>query len=306
MATVMLPPSLAERVELLIGERPRVATATVGGHSNLVFIVGDVVIKAATMETKRHDVAREAELLRAVDGLGCFAPTLIGSSADDEWSVLATIRSAGVAGTTLLSDLQHSDQLAAGFGTLLGKLLRAIHASAPRPIAGPMFERVGLLSATGAALDDLGIDDEICVELMEAVMHPVHRKGVAFLHGDPGLHNVLLDDSSTDQMRITACVDWELGGWGNALTDLAWAYWTLWFRRIHAHAWPALVDAYGRWAIQAVGWGKPTVLACVRSQMAMLLARTDPGTTVRDVWLDRIQAVRTMAVPVVPGPDAAS
>jgi aminoglycoside phosphotransferase (APT) family kinase protein len=300
MATVMLPPALADRVELLLGERPRFAQATVGGHSNLVFSVGDVVIKAATSDIKRDDVAREAALLRSLDGLGCAAPTLIGSHIDSEWSVLATIRAEGVPGSVVLPSLLGSVERCEAFGTLVGRLLRTIHAAAPKPVAGPLFERVGLLTDAGARLEALDLeDDETCVELMDAVMHPVHRRGVAFLHGDPGLHNLLIDDAD-NRIRLAMCVDWELGGWGNALTDLSWLYWTMWFREIETYAWPAFVDAYGRWALQTVGWGRDLVRVCARSQMAILIARTDPGTAVRNIWLERIVKLRTMPVPGLP------
>ncbi len=300
---VLVPGPLAERVQAILGQPIRSATAAVGGHSNFVFIVGDAIVKAASAPIKRADVAREIQLIRAIDGLGCSAPTMIGSSVDDEWSVLATIKSAGTPGPVNLSQLQADPSAAAGFGTLMGRLLRTVHGCAPHPASGALFERTGLLADAGARLGGLEISSFTQATLAAAIAHPVHAQGVAFLHGDPGLHNVMLDiehNHDGTRLRIAALVDWELGGWGNALSDLSWLYWTLWFRGLDAHAWPSFVDTYGPWALRALGWSAESVRACVLGQMAVLLVRTDASTAVRDVWLDRINSLETMHIPDVP------
>jgi aminoglycoside phosphotransferase (APT) family kinase protein len=302
VASVMLPAALADRVELVLGERVRSAEAAVGGHSNLVFTVNDVVVKAASVEVKRLDVAREIELLRNLDGLGCTSPSLVGAHIDDEWVVLATIKAAGVPGPSMLSEVQTNPEYAMAFGTLMGRLLRTVHGSAPRPIVGDLYERSGLLVDAGVRLHDLDVDGSTRFVLHDALEDPVHRRGVSFLHGDPGLHNVLIEvarDRATPELRIAALVDWEMGGWGNALTDLSWLYWTMWFRGIHQVAWPAFVDSYGAWAVRALGWAEGPVLACIRGQMAILLVRTDSGTAVRDIWLDRIVKLRNIRIPEV-------
>jgi aminoglycoside phosphotransferase (APT) family kinase protein len=298
-ATVMVPSSLAERVEALLGHPVRTAQAAVGGHSNLVFVVGDVVVKAASSDVKRADVAREIQLLRGLDGLGCAAPTLVGASVDEEWTVLATIRSTGTPGPSRLHDLQHDESAAVVFGTLLGRLLRSVHGCAPQPVPGPLYERVGLLSDAAARLEAIELADPIRGLLNQALHHPIHARGVAFLHGDPGLHNVMLEhvtDRTGTKLRIGALLDWELAGWGNALSDLAWVHWTLWFRGLLRAAWPAFVDAYGPWAFRALGWEQEYVRACVLAQMAVLLVRTDASTAVREVWLERIGALENMPV----------
>ncbi len=302
VASVMLPAALVDRVELVLGERVRSAEAAYGGHSNLVFTVNDVVIKAASVEVKRHDVTREIELLRALDGLGCASPSIVGAHIDEEWVVMATIKSAGVAGTAMLSEVQGNRRYAEAFGTLMGRMLRTVHGSAPRPVVGALYERTGLLSDAATRLHELDVDESVHSVLHHALDDQVHRRGVSFLHGDPGLHNVLFEtisDRAAPELRIAALVDWELGGWGNALTDLSWLYWTMWFRGIQEHAWPAFVAAYGAWAVNALGWSVQPVTACILGQMAVLLVRTDSGTTVRDIWLDRISKLSRIAIPEV-------
>jgi aminoglycoside phosphotransferase (APT) family kinase protein len=301
VASIMLPAALADRVELVLGERVRTAEAAIGGHSNLVFTINDVVVKAASVEVKRQDVSREIELLRRLDGLGCASPSLIGAHIDDEWVVMATIKSAGLPGTTVLQEVQNNPAYAATFGTLMGRMLRNVHGVAPRPIAGELYERTGLLADAAFRLRLLDISEAVQATLHEAIEHPVHRRGVAFLHGDPGLHNVLIEiqPSNATELRIAALVDWELGGWGNALTDLSWLYWTMWFRGIHETAWPAFVAGYGAWAVRALGWSKESVTACILGQMAVLLVRTDSGTAVRDIWLDRIAKLHRIQIPEV-------
>lgn len=302
-ASVMVPASLAERVEAILGHPVRAATATIGGHSNFVFVVGDSIVKAASAEVKRADVTREIELLRNLDGLGCSAPTLIGSSVDDEWAVLATVRSSGSPGPVHLVQLQADPASAAVFGTLMGRLLRTVHGCAPHPAAGLLFERAGLLGDARRRLEGMTVPATVVERLAEAIDHPVHGHGVALLHGDPGLHNVMLDietDRAGTRLRIAAFIDWELGGWGNALSDLSWLYWTLWFRGLLDAAWPSFVETYGPWALRALGWGSEPVRACVLSQMAVLLVRTDAATAVRDVWLDRIAALDGMEIAGLP------
>ncbi len=302
-ASVMVPASLAERVEAILGYPVRAATATIGGHSNFVFVVGDSIIKAASAPVKRADVAREIELLRNLDGLGCSAPSLIGSSVDDEWAVLAIIRSSGTPGPLHLAQLQTDPASAAVFGTLMGRLLRTVHGCAPHPATGPLFERTGLLADARLRLKDLAVAAKVRATLTGAIAHPVHAHGVAFLHGDPGLHNVMLDvetDRAGTRLRVAALVDWELGGWGNALSDLSWLYWTLWFRGLLDAAWPSFVETYGPWALRALGWAPEPVRACVLGQMAVLLVRTDAATAVRDVWLERIAALDGMDIAELP------
>jgi aminoglycoside phosphotransferase (APT) family kinase protein len=300
VALIMLPPGLADRVEALLGLRIRSAEAAVGGHSNLVFSVNDVVVKAANLPMKRADVAREIELLWKLDGLGCASPTVVGSHVDDEWVVLATIKSAGTPGTVLLGDLLANRQRATAFGTLMGRLLRSVHGCAPHPISGELYERVGLLADSAVRLNSLGIAPKVRDTLLSAIHDPVHQRGVAFLHGDPGLHNVLLElssESATNGLRIAALVDWELGGWGNPLSDVSWLFWTMSFRGYAEAAWPAFADAYGDWALRAIGWNDVSVLSSILGQMALLLTRTDSGTAVRDIWLSRIAEVDDLLIP---------
>jgi aminoglycoside phosphotransferase (APT) family kinase protein len=298
MASVLLPSGLCDRLEYVLGHSVRAAKATMGGHSNLVFAVDDVVVKAATSPLKRSDLNREIKLLKSLDGLGCLAPTLVGSHVDDKWTILATTLVEGDPGPRHLADLQADSQRGIVYGMLMGRLLRTVHGAAPKPPTGDLFQRVELIAEAVSLLPTIDLPDAMRADLLAACAHPGHSRGVAFLHGDPGLHNVLLEEVSDANdkpaLKVAGLVDWELGGWGNPVADLAWLHWTMWLRGLQRHGWGPCVKQYGDWAVRAVGWDEAEVRACILAQMAILLVRTDDGTAVRNVWIDRIQSLHHM------------
>jgi aminoglycoside phosphotransferase (APT) family kinase protein len=298
MASVLLPPGLCDRLEYVLGHPVRAAKSTMGGHSNLVFAVDDVVVKAATTPLKRADLNREIKLLQALDGLGCLAPTLVGSHVDEEWTLLATTLVGGDPGPRHLVELQGDAKRGMVYGMLMGRLLRAVHGAAPKPPVGPLFNRVDLIAEAVTILPEIDLSDAMRADLLTACENPVHARGVSFLHGDPGLHNVLLEEvmdaKGTPALKITGLVDWELGGWGNPVADLAWLHWTMWLRGLQRCGWGKCISMYGDWAVRAIGWDEAEVRACILAQMAILLVRTDDGTAVRNVWIDRIQSLHHM------------
>jgi aminoglycoside phosphotransferase len=79
-------------------------------------------------------------------------------------------------------------------------------------------------------------------DLDPALVGSSHSAGV-ICHGDFGPNNVLLDSAS---YKVTALLDWEFSGVGEAIVDIAWCEWIV--RMHHAPAvdyLPAFFDAYG-------------------------------------------------------------
>ncbi len=308
MATVMLPAGLAERVETLIGRSARRATAATGGFSNLVFFVDDdLVVKAASTPLKRRDLVREAAILGSVADLGLVAPRLVAAHNDDDWAILVTNVCVGQAASTdwgrFTHELSADNERAWRLGKAIGHRLRSIHDAAPFPIAGSLAQRTDLLKETLVALDTRIADGEALAEtlreqMVAALADPIHDRSGVFIHGDFGLHNCLLDDP-LGGATVSGVLDWELSGWGHALTDLAWLAWTLWFRQLPPAVWEGCVQSYGDWAVTALGWSDASVRCLVLAQMSILLARTEPETSVRGVWTDRIASLGRFSVPPV-------
>ena len=293
MTSVVVPGALADRLEPLLGTRVRSGTATVGGHSNLVFMCTaadgtPVVVKAATTPWKRADIEREAAVLEVLADGSVPVPELVGRSADDDWAVLVTRRLEGRNGLSILADLRVDDDMAVATGRLLARVLRLVHHSAPRPLVGEQFDRARQVELLAKPLETCGAPDDVIQSVGSALSHVVHGRGVAFVHGDPGLHNLLWGTES-DVLTVRCLMDWEMAGWGNPLSDVAWVWWTFALRDLPRAAFDAFAGEYGVGPIRALGWADDTVDAVVRAQMGSLLVRTEPGTALRDIWIDRIR-----------------
>jgi aminoglycoside phosphotransferase (APT) family kinase protein len=302
---ILVPPSLRERIEALTGLAPR-SLETVGpGRSNLVggmtFDGRRVVVKAAQRPEKRADVQREDAvlgLLADVPGV----PVRIASLIDDEWSVLLMEHIEGTAGLDCLpvgppaNKRRAADQLAA----LLAASIRAVHALAPGPVSTPDMQRLGLeldgrMNATADALraDSFGLGENETETVIDALTDRIHGRGVAFLHGDPGLHNMLIhpkDTQTSPNFGTVTMVDWELAGFGNPLHDVAWATWTLRNRGVGPMALASFQETYGSTVLKAMGWTEAVCHRIVSAQMAALLIRTRPDSVERTVWQERIAA----------------
>lgn len=320
MASVMLPPGLPERVSALVGRTVRTADAAVGGFSNLVFVVDDLVIKAARTPIKRADLQREAAILRVVANVDADlgAAPLVGASSDDQWALVATRHSPGVAPAQDWGKFVHSAVVDRAFahdlGRAIGHRLRNIHAASPFPVVGNHALRTEVLLDAWAILTAGGngdyltiVADDVSASMIRALTDPLHERGAVFLHGDFGLHNLLIDSpvngistlKSGGAGLVSTVLDWELSGWGNPVTDLAWLAWALWFRRLPPEVWGGVVSAYGSWAITALGWNHEAVTTAILSQMAILIVRTEPESAVRDIWVDRARALDGFEAPEV-------
>lgn len=296
MTSVVVPATLADRLEALLGTRVRTAVAAVGGHSNLVFEAttagGEpVMVKAANTTWKRADIEREAAVLASLGGDSTLpAPVLVTSSADDEWAVVVTRRLDGINGLSIVSDMRADEDLAVSAGRLMARVLRLVHHSAPGPLVGDTFDRAAQITRLDGPVRASDAPPDVIESLLPALGDLVHQQGVAFLHGDPGLHNVLWGPGPT-ALSVRGLLDWEMAGWGNPLSDLAWVWWTFTLRSLPRACFDAFANEYGLVAIEAMGWSEPRIDALVRAQMAALLVRTEPGTAVRDVWVERVRSL---------------
>ena len=295
MTSVVVPASLADRLEALLGMRMRTAVAAVGGHSNLVFeaITADgraVMVKAANTAWKRSDIQREIAVLGVLDDSSLPVPTVVASSADAEWAVVVTGRIDGRNGLSIVADLRADEDLAVSAGRLMARLLRLVHHSTPRPLPGPAFERAAQVAALAEPLTRSEAPVDVIEALLPALSHVVHQRSMAFVHGDPGLHNVLWGPGPT-ALSVRGLLDWEMAGWGNPLSDLGWVWWTFALRGLPRVCFDAFANEYGMAGVRALGWSDESVDAVVRAQMAALLVRTEPGTAVREVWIDRVRTL---------------
>ena len=310
MTSVVVPGPLADRLEPMLGCRLRTAEAAQGGHSNLVFICAledgrQVIVKAATSSWKRGDVERESAILGILAHESLPVPRLIAAHNDDEWAIMVTEFIDGRQGLSVLSELAHNPTLPAVIGTLTARILRGIHSTSPQPLVGSSFDKTDQVSALSEPLRGSGAPADVIEALLPALEHPLHQRGVSFVHGDPGLHNLLWSPRSGEldgALGIAAVVDWEMAGWGNPLSDVAWVWWTFWFRGLPPATAEAFAREYGMWVFAAMGWSSDTVDAAVRAQMAALLVRTEPGSAVRTVWIERVRSLtRLPALPTTRG-----
>ncbi len=311
MTSVVVPGPLADRLEPMLGCRLRTAEAAQGGHSNLVFICAledgrRVIVKAATSSWKRGDVERESAILGVLADESLPVPRLIAAQSDDEWAIMITEFIDGRQGLSVLTELAHNPTLPAAIGTLTARILRSVHSTLPRPLAGSSFDRSHQVSALVEPLQVSGAPTDVVNALLPALEHPLHQRGVAFVHGDPGVHNFLWSPDvgalGVGALGVAAVVDWEMAGWGNPLSDVAWVWWTFWFRGLPPATANAFAREYGLWAFGAMGWSPDSVDAAVRAQMAALLVRTEPGSAVRTVWIERVRSLTLL--PDLPMPEA--
>jgi aminoglycoside phosphotransferase (APT) family kinase protein len=313
---ILVPGGLRDRIQALLGTSPRSLEAVGPGHSNLVgatpFEDRSVVVKAAQRAIKRADIVRESVVLRLMEDTG-VAPVHLASSVDDEWAVLVMER---IDGTVALHRLQPSTKAKTAATTsrlasMLGSALCAVHATAPGPVSSADMTRLGLSierrmadAADMLRQDRCGLPAELLAPVFASLEDPAHARGVAFLHGDPGVHNAVIvaprpngpepPDAPTrikglaGTMRL---VDWEHAGYGNPLHDISWAVWTMRRRGFDDAAIDAFTSAYGEPVLRGIGWDAPTAKTLVCAQMACLLVRTLEGAPERGIWLERINTL---------------
>ena len=304
MIAPLIPADLAAQVRSWVPSgKVQLLESTVGGFSNLSFLArinGEKsVVKAASADLKRADIRREAEILgRLAESEVPFPVPTAVVLLEGGWTVLITRhfegtsaieRRPGPAGLRIRAEI-------------LGRLLATIHATsiAPDRASECGLNLVERADSAAGMVQSSDLPDRVRAQLIASLQDPIMRKGMALVHGDFGLHNVLWVEGPGRAVRLGLIHDWEWAGWGNPLVDIAWLWWSFQHRKIGEEPWRAFVAGYGAWAMSALGWSPETVTTLVRAQMAHLILRTSPGSGPRAEWLSRLSTLTTYAVPKLP------
>jgi aminoglycoside phosphotransferase (APT) family kinase protein len=302
---VVVPAGVVDAVRELTGVASLGPTlATVGGFSNLSFHVTLnnrlSVVKAATLPLKREDLRREAKilsLLHVYDDMTLPAPRMVAHGDHGDWTVTVLDEVPGENGLTFLG--KRSLGYVEKRSIVLARLLQAVHRAAPQPVKDPDLDIPTRMVKLRSFVVDEVFADGVSAQMLSALDSRAIGRGVGLVHGDFGLHNVMWD-VDVRRIRVGGLLDWEFGGWGSPLTDVAWLWWTLQFRGIGDQIWPYFVDAYGAWALRAMGFESGAILDLVRVQMIQLLSRTERESASRIEWLKRWTALESMSPPSLP------
>lgn len=289
---------------------------TVGGFSNLSFhttmAAEPVVVKAATLSSKRADLRREATVLSLLDQPGdtVLPVAEVRWHGDyEDWTVTVMKFVPGIHGIEEVERSRDTRDAAARVrGTLLARLLHAVQRAAPQPVQDPDLDLSRRIVALRSFVDAMpAVDDDTLGAMQSALGSRSVQRGVSFVHGDFGLHNLLWQVAeSPSRMRVGALLDWEFAGWGSPLTDVAWLWWTLQFRGTTEIVWPHFVEAFGPWALETMGFSSEAVRDVISVQMIQLLSRTEAGSASRTEWLKRWRALATLPEPTLLTPPRGS
>lgn len=279
----------------------REVRATFGGFSHLTLFAdlghGPVVVKAASAVEKRADVSRDGRMLARLREVDLPVPSVVAATDDtDGWTVVVLSVIAGEGGLGVLQTSTEAELSARA--TVMARLMRLVHRSVPNPTSDPDLDLSVRSDRNRVALGSAGLPPDVRRMLDEALATPLLQRGVALVHGDFGFHNTLWSDKN-EAARIVGLFDWEWSGWGNPLTDLAWLWWTLCFRRAPVTMMEAVLDEYGRDEVRAFGWSETCVHLLVCAQMAQIVLRTVIDSPQRAEWLRRIRGVAALAVPPI-------
>lgn len=291
LAVVVPPPVRA--VLARFGEVGRIRS-TVGGFSNTTFVTTidgrSVVVKANSGERKRADLRRETAFLQFLSGTALPAPVLrgFGVDDDDQWTVLVLDSIDAESGLNVIQRGDAAELTRAG--REFGVLMSLVHQEPLSPLDVPDALGVDLAARWSSDRRELGESDVIETNL--SLTHQALRVGVSLVHGDAGLHNTLWADG-----HLASLIDWEFAGFGNPLADVAWAWWSMSFRRLVGEIWEAFVRGYRAERLLTLGWSPMGVTELIRAQMISLMVRTAPGSSARKEWTRRVEALSRMQVP---------
>jgi aminoglycoside phosphotransferase (APT) family kinase protein len=275
---------------------------TFGGFNNLTFLAttaeGErVVVKATADDRKRADVRREqAMLLHLHDSDLPVARVL--AAVEGEWTATVFAELPGLAGLHFVQS-REVDELCAR-AKLLAALLRRVHATpAPRNDTAT-FDISGRYRVLADVVASNALGRTRSEQFIAALTAPILQRGVSLVHGDPGMHNTMWDDSIVGEkptVHLSALIDWEWSGWGNPLSDLAWVWWTMRFRHLPSEVFAAFAESYGHLAFRMLGWNEENVRLVVRAHMASILLRKEAGSAAFDEWLVREERLALLSVP---------
>ncbi len=228
--------------EHIIGLTPPFTwTRLEGGHSNLTYQLDDANGKQAVVRRppqgvllpKAHDMSREWSLISALGPTAVPVPQAFGFCEDTDVTG-AWFYVMGLVGGKPLYTAENTEQwvpqdkratLAHSFFDVLADL----HSLVPDDIGlgglGKKENYVGRQLKTWyrswtSSVGPARYDDPRAHQLQQYFLDHMPEQGMArVVHGDYGLHNVLIGEDST----VTAVLDWEISTLGDPLADLAYA-----------------------------------------------------------------------------------
>jgi aminoglycoside phosphotransferase (APT) family kinase protein len=212
-----------------------------GGHSNLTYALVDstgagFVIRRppqGELLPKAHDMKREFDIISALHPNGVPVAEPVGYCDDRAVCDRHFFVMSAVAGEALYTAAQTAPRLdiaarrrvGASFMTVLAHL----HSLDPVEIGlGDLGRHDGYVArqlktwygSWTSSAGPAGYDDDRLHALHAALVAELPDQGpVRVVHGDYGVHNVMIDDSGD----VAAVLDWEIGTLGDPLADVAYA-----------------------------------------------------------------------------------
>ena len=235
-----------ERIERWLGENTRVRPPLTwerleGGHSNLTYLLhdaddGEYVIRRppqGDLLPKAHDMLREFRIIEALHPLGIPVAEPIGYCDDRDVCERHFYVMGKVGGEALYTGELTAARLGVDARSRVGEsfiaVLAAIHAVDPESVGlGDLGRPTGYVArqlktwygSWTASLEAADYDDARVHDLHHRLMANLPDDGRAsVVHGDYGVHNVMVDDSGT----VVAVLDWEIATLGDPIADFAYA-----------------------------------------------------------------------------------
>jgi aminoglycoside phosphotransferase (APT) family kinase protein len=234
---VAVGPDFAERLARAAGPGVTVRSVEVmpGGHSGLTHRVEldgaadhEVVVVKSTPPGRtprgRHDVLRQARIMRTLESLGDVpVPTVLFESADGPpFFASACVPGEAVDPAIAEDSVDRPAAVVTARWQRAAKVLADLHRTdlvalrvTGEPARQPREElELWCATMTAARMDD----DPVFVRLREAMLADVAQSGrVSVVHGDFRLGNILFEGPEPNGV-----IDWEIWSVGDPLVDLGW------------------------------------------------------------------------------------
>ncbi len=212
-----------------------------GGHSNLTFLLTDIVGRRAVVRRppmgdllpKAHDMRREFTVISGLGPAGVPVPEAYGLCEDTAVTGAVFYVMSEVEGKAMYTAEDVEKWLAmddrARVGPSFVRTLAGIHAIDPADVGLDQLARhdgyVGRQLRTWygswqASIEGAGYDDPRIHRLHDELSATIPEQGPArVVHGDYGMHNCMIGPDGA----VTAVLDWEIATLGDPLADFAYA-----------------------------------------------------------------------------------
>mgnify|MGYP001825063728 CR=1 FL=1 len=222
-------------------EPPCVWQRLEGGHSNLTFELTDAVGEQYVIRRppqgdllpKAHDMQREFRIIEALFPVGVPVAEPIGFCDDRTICERHFYVMGKVPGAALYTAEQTAPRLDASARARVGPsfiaVLAHLHSIDPDAVGlGDLGRHDGYVArqlrtwygSWTASAEAADYDDDRLHALHDRLVAEIPEQGPArVVHGDYGVHNVMVDDTGT----VAAVLDWEIGTLGDPLADFAYA-----------------------------------------------------------------------------------